>query len=247
MNKWDLPSSAFPDVWFAGYTTDYSIAIWSGYPEMKTPMTTNEERNLPQNIFHEVMANISTDTANEKFKKPSSVVEATIEKGSSPLKLASEYTPDELKLTELFVKGTEPTAVSEEYEQLELNSPSNLSVDYDELASTATLSWDFEQEDLESEVQFEVAVKVDNGANELIETTKQKGLIVQSLIPGSTYMFSVTAVSDGIRSESVSVQLTLDAEVEEELDEIEPIEEEPKNPDGSNNGNENNNGNNGQR
>lgn len=245
MNKWDLPSSAFPDVWFAGYTTDYSIAIWSGYPEMKTPMTTNEERNLPQNIFHEVMANISTDTANEKFKKPSSVVEATIEKGSSPLKLASEYTPDELKLTELFVKGTEPTAVSEEYEQLELNSPSNLSVDYDELASTATLSWDFEQEDLESEVQFEVAVKVDNGANELIETTKQKGLIIQSLIPGSTYMFSVTAVSDGIRSESVSVQLTLDAEVEEELDEIEPIEEEPKNPDGSNNGNENNNGNNG--
>ena len=62
IEKWDLPSSAFPDVWFAGYTTDYSIAVWSGYPEMKTPMTTNEERYLPQNIFKEVMANISTDT-----------------------------------------------------------------------------------------------------------------------------------------------------------------------------------------
>jgi len=245
MKKWDLPSSAFPDVWFAGYTTDYSIAIWSGYPEMKTPMTTNEERNLPQNIFKEVMANISVDTANEKFKKPSSVVEVTIEKGSSPLKLASEYTPDELKLTELFVKGTEPTAVSEEYEQLELNTPTNLSVDYDELSSTATLAWDFEQENLESEVQFEVAVTIDNGSTEVIQTTNQKGLIVQSLVPGSTYVFSITAVSDGIRSDSASVQLTIDAIVEEELDDIDPIEEEPEKPDSSNNDNENNNGNNG--
>ncbi|MEK3994763.1 PBP1A family penicillin-binding protein [Psychrobacillus sp. FSL K6-2365] len=243
MKKWDLPSSAFPDVWFAGYSTDYSIAIWSGYPEMKTPMTTNEERNLPQNIFKEVMANISADSANEKFSKPNSVVEATIEKGSSPLKLASEYTPDELKLTELFVRGTEPTAVSEEYKQLELNSPSNLSVEYDELTSTATLAWDFEQEDLESEVQFEVAVTIDNGPPEVIETTKQNGLIVQSLIPGSTYVFSVTAVSDDIRSESVPVTLTLEAIVEEDLDDLDPDGEDVENPDGSNNGNGNGNSN----
>lgn len=43
-------------------------------------MTTNEERYLPQNIFKEVMTNISKDAANEKFKKPNSVVEVTIEK-----------------------------------------------------------------------------------------------------------------------------------------------------------------------
>ena len=51
MKQWDLPSSAFPDVWFAGYTTNYSIAVWSGYPKMKTPMTTNEERYLTTNYF----------------------------------------------------------------------------------------------------------------------------------------------------------------------------------------------------
>lgn len=243
MKKWDLPSTAFPDVWFAGYTTDYSVAIWSGYSDRKVPMTTNEERYLPQNIFKEVMANISADAANERFKKPNSVVEATIEKGSSPLKLASEYTPDELKLTELFVKGTEPTAVSEEYEQLELNTPSNLSVEYDELTSTATLAWDFDQEDIESKVQFEVAVTIDNGQSEVIQTTNQQGLIVQSLIPGSTYVFSVTAVSEDIRSESATVSLTLPAIVEEDLDDLDPIDGESENPDGSNNGNWNGNGN----
>lgn len=243
MKKWGLPSSSFPDVWFAGYTTDYSVAIWSGYPEMKTPMTTNEERNLPQNIFKEVMANISADAANEKFSKPNSVVEATIEKGSNPLKLASEYTPNELKLTELFVRGTEPTAVSEEYEQLELNTPSNLSVEYDELTSNATLAWDFEQEDIESEVQFEVAVSVDNGPSEVIQVTDQNGLIVQNLIAGSTYVFSVTAVSEDIRSESASTTLTIEAIVEEDLDDLDPDEEDIENPDGSNNGNGDWNGN----
>lgn len=240
MKEWDLPDSAFPDVWFAGYTTNYSISVWSGYPDLKTPMTTNEERYLPQHIFKEVMANISDGTNTERFKKPSSVVEATIEVGSDPLQLASDYTPDNLKSTELFVKGTEPTTVSEEYEQLELNAPSNLAVDYDEITSTATLSWDFKKpEEMETDVQFEVSVAIDNGPSEVLQTTNQQGLIVQSLIPGSTYVFSVTAVSDEIRSEPASISLTLDA-----VEEVNP-EDNPSDDIDENEGNENGNGGNG--
>lgn len=261
MKEWNLPDSAFPDVWFAGYTTNYSIAVWAGYPELKTPMTTNEERYLPQNIFKEVMASISSGKNTERFQKPNSVVEATIEKGTNPLQLASEFTPDELKSTELFVKGTEPSTVSNQFEQLELNAPTNLTVDYDEATSSATLAWDFEKPtDREVNVQFEVSVSVDNGPNEILQTTDQMRLIVQSLIPGSTYVFSVTAISEDVRSEPASISLTLDAIVEEDLDGP-PIEnDDDNNPtdwnsgengnnnwnnNGNNNGNNKGNGNNG--
>ncbi|TQR19742.1 PBP1A family penicillin-binding protein [Psychrobacillus vulpis] len=245
MSSWNLPKSAFPDVWFAGYTTNYSIAVWAGYPDIKTPMTTNEERYLPQKIFKQVMGNISDGKTTEKFKKPNSVVEATIEKGTDPLQLASEFTPDDMKYTELFVKGTEPTSVSEKYKKLELNAPTNLKVNYDEITSTATLSWDFEKpEDQDVDVKFEVSVAIDNGPNEVLQTTDQMGLIVQSLIPGSTYVFSVTAVSEDVRSEPTSISLTLEAVVEEDLEEIPPAENGGnENPgDSSNNGNGNNNG-----
>jgi penicillin-binding protein 1A len=247
IKQWNLPSSAFPDVWFAGYTTDYSIAIWSGYPDVKTPMTTNEERYLPQHIFKEVMTNISRGKNTGRFKKPNSVVEATIEKGSNPLQLASEFTPDDLKKTELFVKGTEPTSVSNIYEKPVLNTPNNLNVEYDEGSSSATLTWDFDKPKVkEVNVKFEVSVSIDNGASQVLQTTDQLGLNVQSLVPGSTYIFTVTAVSDDVRSDPASISLTIKP-LEEEQPVITPPDETDANDnpgDGNKNGNKNNNENN---
>lgn len=36
-NKYNLPNTSVPDSWFAGYTTNYSIAIWSGYEKRSDP------------------------------------------------------------------------------------------------------------------------------------------------------------------------------------------------------------------
>ena len=143
------------------------------------------------------MGNISEGQKTERFKKPNSVVEVTIERGSNPLKLASEYTPEDMKLTELFVKGTEPKQVSEEYEQLELNAPTNLSVKYDETTSSATLDWDYEKPESEKDVnvQFEVAVSIDNGPKEVLQTTDKTGLIVQSLTAGKKYVFTSSSLA----------------------------------------------------
>lgn len=30
-----IPSTAVPDAWFAGYTTNYTAAVWTGYKEQK--------------------------------------------------------------------------------------------------------------------------------------------------------------------------------------------------------------------
>ena len=52
------------------------------------------------------------------WEMPSSVVAVTVEKETWPAKLPSEYTPDDMKITEYFKKGTQPTEISERYAKL---------------------------------------------------------------------------------------------------------------------------------
>ena len=59
---------------------------------------------------------------NSRFEKPSSVVEVEVEKETMPLQLPSEYTPSNMRMTELFKKGTEPTETSFRYQKLEEKS-----------------------------------------------------------------------------------------------------------------------------
>ena len=47
------------DSWFAGYTTNYTIAAWGGYKDRR-PMTGFEkERYIPQDLYRTVMSQIS--------------------------------------------------------------------------------------------------------------------------------------------------------------------------------------------
>ena len=50
-----------------------------------------------------------------RWTPPSSVVAVTIEKETWPAKLPSAYTPSDMKVTEYFKKGTQPTEVSDRY------------------------------------------------------------------------------------------------------------------------------------
>lgn len=240
LDDYGLNSSYAPDVWFAGYSTNYSISVWTGYEKKSQGINTSDgnERTFAQRLFKNVMSNISANKETANFKRPNSVIEATIEVGSSPLRLASEYTPDELKQTELFVRGTEPTQISEEYEKLELEAPTKLKADYSEGDQTAILSWDHKKPkrgDNDIPVMFEVAVAVDGGAATILQTTDQKGLIVQGVEPGKSYTFTVTAVAEETRSEPATATLEIKAE------EV-PVDEPGE---GEGNGNGNGNGNDG--
>lgn len=224
-DKYGLPSSYAPDVWFAGYSTNYSIAVWTGYEKREQGINTGDgnERTFAQRIFKNVMTKISANKETANFKRPNSVVEATIELGTSPLRLASEYTPDELKSTELFVRGTEPTEVSEEYEQLEIEAPTNLQANYSEGDQTAILSWEHttpKRGETDIPAMYEVSVSVDGGESIVLDSTDQKGLIVQNVKPGKTYTFSVVATAEEVRSSPATTSLEIEAE------EV-PVEEEP--------------------
>ena len=68
---------------------------------------------------------------------PSGITTAQIELETAPVRLASPYTPGDIVETHYFIKGTEPTEVSQRYSQL--SDVTNLLVVEDK--SSATLSW----------------------------------------------------------------------------------------------------------
>lgn len=131
-----LPYNAVNDLWTVSYTSKYSVALWYGYdPATKEHYNTN---NSPKGtIMAAVMSYIPKDTTG--WTMPSSVVSATVENGTWPAKLASEYTPADLILTEYFKKGTQPTEVSERFSQLD--NVTNLKASTGR--NSITLSWKY--------------------------------------------------------------------------------------------------------
>jgi penicillin-binding protein 1A len=232
------------DSWFAGYTTDYTIAAWGGYQDRSAMESFEGERYVPQDLFKQVMSSISTGNNTARFKKPSSVEEATIQYGSDPLVLASASTPRNLKRTELFVRGTVPVEVAKEV-VIELESPTSLTANYDAESSSVGLNWSHNAPDsnaIEGEVEFTVLVGVDGGEMQEMTTTKDSSVTFSGAESGRTYTFSVIAKLGGLQSSPA----TTTVQIEEVIEEVPEVDEEiivPANPDDGN-GNNGTNGNN---
>src|SRR5699024_800455 len=115
------------DSWFSGYTRNYTISIWTGYSDNDIGLP---DTKIPHALFKNTMSEISKDVDTPDWTKPDSVVEVSVEKGSNPPALPSEYTPDSEIITELFVKGTEPSSTSEKFDKVD--PVENLTASYDE-------------------------------------------------------------------------------------------------------------------
>ncbi|MCM2674376.1 transglycosylase domain-containing protein [Alkalicoccobacillus plakortidis] len=143
----NIPSSGSPDSWFAGYSTNYTAAVWTGYDGVKEGNYINRDNNenrIAQHIFKSVMEQISAGKESSDFVKPDSVIERRVERGTE--KLPSSGTPQSEIVTELFVRGAEPTEESETYEEEEeeeleeLPSPTGLQASYDESSEQIIVS-----------------------------------------------------------------------------------------------------------
>ncbi|SDN84464.1 transglycosylase domain-containing protein [Alkalicoccus daliensis] len=98
-------SDGVPDVWFAGYTTEYTVSVWTGYSQIteENYISSGEETEVARNIFREIMTEtIDGDTAD--FVKPDSVEEVIIDTQAEAR--ATESTSAEHRSRELFVIGT---------------------------------------------------------------------------------------------------------------------------------------------
>lgn len=132
-----LSSSAIKDSWQVIYSPTYSIAFWYGY-EYNTKahhLTTGEGWNARRAIAKALTPRIMEKNA--RWTRPSGVTTVDIELETNPTQLASEFTPDNLRSTEVFKKGTEPTEVSQRFARL--NNVSNLT--YTTVGNQIQLSW----------------------------------------------------------------------------------------------------------
>lgn len=125
------------DSWVATYNPDYTIAFWYGYDKLmkehyNTQSTATPQRNKIQSLLTKNIFNTGS-----KFSVPSGISSVKVELETIPARLPSEFTPSNLVETHLFIKGTEPTEVSNRFSKLA--DVSNLKVV--ESTNGATLTW----------------------------------------------------------------------------------------------------------
>ncbi|UAC47041.1 PBP1A family penicillin-binding protein [Bacillus aquiflavi] len=221
--QFDIPKGAVPDAWFAGYTTNYSLAVWTGYENRSEYIPSGNSQKIAQHIFKNLMEEVSKDVETPDFEVPKSVVKIGVEKGSNPPKLPSKGTPKDAVTYEYFVKGHEPKAVSQKFEKID--APKGLNAKYDEAANEIALSWDYK----DSEVEFEVTMSVNGGQGQQLAVTSDKGVKVANPQPGASYTFKVTAIANGRRSSPATAAITIPGPATDEED-----EDKDENPDEDN-------------
>ena len=132
-----VPSSTIRDSWVATYSPDYTLSFWYGYDELyseyyNTMSSSTSNRNRIQGVL---LNNLFEK--NSKFSNPGGISSVKVELETIPAQLASEYTPEDLVETHMFIKGTEPSEVSPRFTKL--SDPTDLSVI--ETDNGATISW----------------------------------------------------------------------------------------------------------
>lgn len=132
-----IPYNSIRDSWQVVYSPDYSLAFWYGYntPSKQYYMTDSHGWAARREIARVLTPRLLKK--NSRFSKPSGITSVTIELETNPVQLASEGTPSNLRSTEYYKKGTEPTEVSNRFQTLD--NVKNLT--YSTVGSQVHLSW----------------------------------------------------------------------------------------------------------
>lgn len=101
-------TTAYVDVWFAGYTPYYTASVWTGYDNTYTTtyLPKGNERNLSKSLWRVVMSQIHEGLPNQSFPTPTGLVTCTVCSQSGKLPVPGLC--DGTLRTEYFAEGTEP-------------------------------------------------------------------------------------------------------------------------------------------
>ena len=159
-----------------------------------------ERRNVPQDLFNQVMSAISAGKETARFSKDHlQLKKLDIVYGSNPLMRASSTTPSSMRRTELFVKGTVPKEIAEE---IKLDAPTKLKADYDEKTDSITLKWNHKapkSKTLKGDVEFIVYASIDGGEKKEMMRTNDNKVTFTGIEGGKTYTFEVVAILGELR------------------------------------------------
>ncbi|MER1954496.1 MAG: PBP1A family penicillin-binding protein [Desemzia incerta] len=208
----NIPDGAVPDSTFVGYTTNYSVAVWTGYvnrtQEGHWLSFDDGTREIPRLVYREVMAYLAESVENRDWSKPNSVVEVAVEKGSNPAALPGPSTPSSEKVTELFVRGTEPTKVSTTFDK-DLTAPTGLTASYDAEADEVIINWDAYSLEGDGDVTYELKI------GDQTATTGDLGYVVQDP-PEGTMNITLKVKARGKTSPGASASVTVPPSGEDE-------------------------------
>ena len=227
INRYNIPTgnnAGVPDVWFAGYTTNYTAAVWTGFDRKgEGNYLQGNQRRLAQLIFKAVIEEVSKGKETADFKQPDSVVRIGIERSTGLL--PSQFTPQSEIVHELFVRGTEPTRVSETFQSLP--SVQGLTAGYNENTDQIIMSWSYPQGE---NISFKVSASIDGTPMQTLDITKEMQFIINHPTPGGTYQLQVIAISDEVADlQSDPVQINVEVpNIEPEIPD--PIQEAETTP-----------------
>ncbi|MFX3622783.1 MAG: PBP1A family penicillin-binding protein [Ectobacillus sp.] len=214
LRKYGYPSNATSDSWFAGYTPQYTMAVWTGYAKNGpgTYMNSNTSK-ISMYIFREMMKKFGTDRS--AFEQPSSVVRMH---------------------NELYIKGEK----FDDVPKVKPNAPGGLQAKYDQATNTISLNWSYNSEEFK-DATFQVSYTLNGSDPKALPSTKSTNLTLSNVQPGGRYSFSVVAQANGQSSDAITATVVVPG-AEPAQPEQKP--EAPKQPQGGNNGgnSENNQG-----
>ncbi|MCM3065679.1 PBP1A family penicillin-binding protein [Priestia flexa] len=234
--SFNIPEGGVKDVWFSGFTPKYTVSVWTGYEKNSDGYIYSEnEKAMAKNIFKQVITHVSQGEEKGSFKQPDSVVKRAVEKVSSKdVKKPSGATPKDSITYEYFVRGTEPTKVSqvfvekekEKEEKEEKEEKAKLTASFSEGSNAINVNWSGGDD----ETEFTVNMTSSDGASQTLADKGSAGSTsIPSPTPGATYSFILSTNNAGSASASVKVPQTAEEEPEDDS-ESEPGDEE-QNPD----------------
>ena len=130
-----LPSNAVNDLWVAGISPDYTIALWYGYERNSSDYYNKFGSSQNSRLFNAVAKNFFKSGSN--FEKPSSIVEVTVERNCGTPLLPGPNTPAGAMTTEIFKEGSKPTEASARFNTLGNVSDLKATVS----GNNATVTW----------------------------------------------------------------------------------------------------------
>lgn len=107
------------DAWMAAYTPELSIAVWMGFdePDASHKLSSSVSGGTnPASLARNFLKAWYANRKKPDFKNPGGFVNVTLDKKALELgkvMLAGDLTPASYKVSEIFVKGTQPTKTSD--------------------------------------------------------------------------------------------------------------------------------------
>ena len=211
------------DSWFVGYTTNYALSVWLGYEQAYEygHYLDYETRNITRYIYHELMSYVHQGIEPEDWTKPSSVKEEMMEKYSDPVTKPGPNTPNEYRISELFVAGKEPKELSKTF-GVDLPLPTGLNANYNRDNNELVITWNKYQSTLDkSTPQYTVTA----GSNSVNTSDTQ---ITIKNPPKGNVVITLVAKLGSLTSPPSSITITIgNVQKEEAPAEEKPIENVP--------------------